>query len=44
MDSSSERIALIVGMGVNIIVYSLIAFGVLKWFGHSDESHGPKDE
>lgn len=44
MDSSSERIALIVGRGVDTIVYSLIAFGVLKWFGHSDESHSPKDE
>jgi uncharacterized membrane protein len=39
MDSGSERIALIAGMGINIIVYSLIAFGVLKWIGRSGETH-----
>ena len=44
MDSRSERIALIVGMSINAIVYSLIAFGLLKWFGHSNESRSPRDE
>jgi hypothetical protein len=38
MDSGSERIALIVGMGVNVVAYGLIALAILKWFRHSDES------
>jgi hypothetical protein len=43
MDSRSETIALIAGMSINAIVYSLIAFGLLKWFGHSIESRSPRD-
>jgi len=44
MDRSSESVALIVGTGVNAIVYSLIIAGVLKWFDRSHESRRPKDE